>query len=342
MTPPKGRFDVRTIVAVLGGIAGLLGIYLGWITYFAERPNMSLRFMSAVLVSSGLDITAIPEHLARIEEDYGKITAGYIVTLRDEALKLNAKDENYAEQLDSLRSNLQQVIKKYDHTPEEWALTEITYKEGVVTWPDDVVVNFNNISDGYLVPSALHDTFERAAKENDEDAVETVLKFSYEFYQPWLPEHRRNREDVARKLRQIRTAVDDIRENRGRRIQVDVTVDNRSRLASAVQKGAILRIYKDKAKFKDLDVHLIGAVLLDSLSVQSISFKSAPWEMLDETTRAFLAHAYEKEYRCILFVEDLHQEVWHADGLFSSLRQPVVSHKLRSRIETVFKDHELH
>ncbi len=316
-TTRRPRLDTKTALAIVGACVGIAGAVLALLQYRSEQPNAHVTLSAASLVTPGLDVQRIPEELAEIEEEFGDVTAKYIMDLRDEALLLEDEADGFDDRLERFNAELQSVIKHFDVKHTGWTADDIQFDRGTITWPDGMTLSGAEL--GLLFPTDLVEEIRALDGAPDAEFLVRIRHEAQRLYDP-DPTDMRRTQAVAARLRQVRTPIQDYILKKVRLVRVEATVENRSRMPTVLLCQALLRVYKNESEFADIFVRLDNPELLEGFNVRTLVFQSKALEAFSEEDRDFVMAAFEQEYECFLLIQDLHRNCWSAEGKFSEAR----------------------
>ena len=313
---------MRDVVAIVGMVVGAIGLYLAYQQFESERPRISISVRAAGVRSADFDPSQIPAQLAQIEENYGEVTGQTILDLRDDALLLRAKEDDFLARLQKFADALQRASEEFDKTGETWRKSDIRYADGVLTLPDDRTIDVRGAQGGLRAyfGSQLVEAVQRNPSAPGEDVVKALVDRAFALNEKKnSTEAQSKRKDVAAELRRIRTAVADTLENKNRRVFVEANVENQSKLPTVVMDTAALRVYQSKSRFKDVPLELKDPVALPGYSVGSVMF-SKSLDALEPATQKFMEEAFSGKYACLVLVQDLHRGAWSGECRFDGTR----------------------
>ena len=131
----SATMDTRSVLAIVGGAVGVIGLWVTVLDFLEDRPDLSLTGQHIALRSE-LDLSSLSDQLNAIDELYGRVTHAFINGLLQSVLVLDEEDDQYAEDLETLLSEIQRAEDFFTGDPQPWRRDSIQYEDGVVTWPD--------------------------------------------------------------------------------------------------------------------------------------------------------------------------------------------------------------
>lgn len=330
---------VKTIVAIVSGVSGLLAIGFAMYNFVIDRPAISVAIENITLQSAtNTSINEIATRLSTIEAEYGFVTAGTVIALREHALTLN--DNSPIDDLKELVQETTNAISRFDdENIPEWTTNEIEYNDGVITYPDGTP--FDLLENDYAEFVFAPDLYEAVLRDpsgigpSTQELVKQQALTVYQIDEADIPE----RKLVASRLRVIREILRDKITNRGQRVVITTTIRNKSRAPNFIMSPSVLRIFNpDKSMFVDLVLVAEQNEKIDGYSIGVLTLESGSLDALTPTQKVHIVEGYKESFTCILMLSDIHGEVWHVVKEFSGLSFREVSGSLLDKLEEVYGD----
>jgi|GEM_PF-5147452 len=335
----------KTVITVISGLIALISVAINLRSYFVNEPNIELSFDKIDIKSNKFSADDIPTELNGIESELGDFTLDKIKLLKTNFYAI----ENLSDSDNGLRDfnlQLQNTIDFFNTEVEPWEYTDIKYNNGLLTWPDGFSINllkkdfyidhyFKDIKDIKDIIDDVRDG--RNTLSNHQ--IKKLLQASYDLNKinDEVIDHRKT---ISKKLRSLRERLEDIINNNTTSIQLSCFIENKSRQPNMVNQHALLRVYKDKNIYKDVSLEVAPSKVLHGYEIGNFTLISKPLSKIDEEKKDFVLEAIEKDYNCMVFIEDIHGKVWNANGLFSRIKSFNHSKSFKKEVEKAFANLE--
>ena len=305
------RMDARSLLAIVGGAVGVIGLWIALSNYLQEQPDLSLR-VENVILRTEFDSLSLADQFTAIHDRYGvSVTHFFLLSLRQSVLALDDEDDQYERDLEELLAELQRVENFFTGDPRPWDRNEITYVDGVVTWPDNFQLDLTRHP---LADTIFSAEIVEAAEESgppdfslSPELLDRLLDEAVQFDDPSRDDQgvrRRVRNELSTISQSIREAIN----GRDEVVHVDVMVFNRSRRPNMILDRGLLRVSGDG----EVEMNLEEADgRLDGYAAQTFSF-SRTIESLDQSIRNEVRRAFERSGEATFHVMDIDGETWDA------------------------------
>jgi hypothetical protein len=313
--------DLKTYLAIGGCLFGLVGVGLNLDRFNSERPRLDLTPERIVIESGASPLHDLADSFAEIEAKDGEVTAAWVNDLRN--MSLDIDEETPPEELADLQRELQRAITFFSDQAPTWSAVDIRVGEGTIEWPDGTIVGYEALS--LFIDSEVFAQLDQAERDGSisDSLLRAVQIEASSLYGP--PFDQSMRDQVAIKLRTIRQVVEDHLNEANRKLVVEVTFRNGSRLPNSVLTPALLRMYRDSVELVDIPLHRReGEPALRALSSGSLVFESSRLSTLSEEDTKRIRLGFAAGWECLVVVGDVSGRHWSAStsctGFSSALK----------------------
>ena len=336
---------VEILKALPLSIVAIVGIYFTAAEHQARQPNVVVGFIGAQLGVAPVDPTKITQALEAIEADFSDLSGHLVLDLIESSNRLASGAQDDFEQFRQLYGDTIRHMKSRPAlvaellTLQERIVSEELPIERIEQILTDLESEYYDASDlelliliGWLMEDA-GSRIEGDALRVFDELIDLAIANLRDIDDLIAPLRERMEEEVGALLQKVEEDI-------GLRLYVDASIENRSRVPTVVRKNAVLRVWNDDASHKDIEVDLNTDLVVEGITVKQGQFRSRELGELDASVRDFLTAAFLKNEgmtgpKCLMFLMDMHENVWDDDSKCSTTSDSMAD-KLKEHMDRVF------
>jgi hypothetical protein len=291
----------------------LFSCYMGYQKFFEDRPHLLVEVESFELKGFS-NASTILEKLTNIEQNYGEVTAGKILTLKKSVEILNEFDT--ASVNDLLRS-VYTEINEFQQEISPWEEKDIVIYEGKVRWPDNTEFDIVNDKNAENIFPAQCIIVKNNPRNIDEAVKKEIRHIAFALYKPFGNDARGKRMHVAQDLREVRVILEKILNVKNHFAEIKVNVINRSRQPNLVRKRNEIVMGSSAGKIA-IPVTLATESVIPGIGFNTLILKTADFGKLSKEQHGQIVKLLNDSCHLTIGLNDLYGGTWQGNILYKT------------------------
>lgn len=318
-------------MGLTGAMVGLSGLAINFVDFRANAPHLRLE-VESVGLQAAVSWSSFPDSLRRIEDDFGGVTGTRVIALEEFASTVRSTDTSRLRELE--RRILDQAAY-FGASIRRWRPHDIRITKDSVLYPDGTSLDVATPRLVRMLAGPLLDKL-RSGEALEAGETAQIQEQADLVHRPPDPADSARRFAIAYDLRRLGGIVADQLDNRATRIVAQLLVENVSRVPTVLRPRGILRFHRDATVLGDIPVEVTDLSVLAGSSIGHLTVQSRLLGSMDSTDRAFILEAFRQDRPFLLFLEEMHQTIWHASGFVSTLPRRSDDARLKERVDRAF------